>query len=250
MLQILDVGRPDVLAYRASGVMTEEDIRVVSQAFDRMLEDRQTVHLYAEIENLSGVEMRALWLDLVYGLRHIGELRHIGRVAVVTDLGWVRTLAQAEALLLPVGRLRTYPSDQREEARAWVQNASREAPDVPLSTILGDLDDWLERGGLDDAWSDDAWFGAERERPLHAPRFGHTVHATHVLLNDVAGRLGTPGTRPAYHALRAVLHALRDRLPAPEAADLAAQLTTIVRGVFYEGFQPGRVATGLDQPGL
>ena len=124
-------------------------------------------------------------------------------------------------------------------------------------TMFSDLEEWIERGGLDVAFSDAAWFdddlsdgdrGDERSSGIStggrpkAPRFGHTVHRTHVLLRAVADELGVPGSAPAYHALRAVLHALRDSLPAAEAADLAAQLPTLVRGVFYEGYQPGREA--------
>jgi uncharacterized protein (DUF2267 family) len=41
----------------------------------------------------------------------------------------------------------------------------------------------------------------------------------------------------ALQALRAGLHAIRDRLPAAEAVDLAAQLPTLLRGVFYEGWR-------------
>lgn len=42
----------------------------------------------------------------------------------------------------------------------------------------------------------------------------------------------------AYAVLRAVLHALRDRMPVENAAQLAAQMPTIIRGVFYEGWTP------------
>ncbi len=45
----------------------------------------------------------------------------------------------------------------------------------------------------------------------------------------------------AYHVLRAVLHQLRDRLTVEEAVDLAAQMPLIVRGLFYEGWQPHKV---------
>jgi uncharacterized protein (DUF2267 family) len=41
----------------------------------------------------------------------------------------------------------------------------------------------------------------------------------------------------AMHALRAGLHAIRDRLPAAEVVDLAAQLPTLLRGIFYEGWR-------------
>ncbi len=40
----------------------------------------------------------------------------------------------------------------------------------------------------------------------------------------------------AWHACRGVFHALRDRLPLAEAADLAAQLPMLLRGLYYEGF--------------
>jgi uncharacterized protein (DUF2267 family) len=38
------------------------------------------------------------------------------------------------------------------------------------------------------------------------------------------------------HALRAGLHAIRDRLPDEETIALGAQLPTILRGVYYEGW--------------
>ncbi|MCX5743873.1 MAG: DUF2267 domain-containing protein [Proteobacteria bacterium] len=41
----------------------------------------------------------------------------------------------------------------------------------------------------------------------------------------------------ALHALRAGLHAIRDRLPAAEVVDLGAQLPTLVRGLYYEGWR-------------
>lgn len=49
------------------------------------------------------------------------------------------------------------------------------------------------------------------------------------LEEDDAGR--------ALHALRAGLHAIRDRLPASEAVHLGAQLPTLVRGIYYDGFK-------------
>jgi uncharacterized protein (DUF2267 family) len=68
--------------------------------------------------------------------------------------------------------------------------------------------------------------------------FDSTIEKTNVWLNDILNRLGWQERHRAYHALRAVLHALRDRLTVTEAADLAAQLPLLIRGLYYEGWHP------------
>jgi uncharacterized protein (DUF2267 family) len=69
--------------------------------------------------------------------------------------------------------------------------------------------------------------------------FDSTIQTTNVWLNDLMDRLGWQDKHRAYHALRAVLHALRDRLPVDQAAALGAQLPMLVRGFYFEGWHPG-----------
>lgn len=66
-----------------------------------------------------------------------------------------------------------------------------------------------------------------------------TVHKTNEWIKDLAGELGTDDREAAWRVLRAYLQVLRDRLTVDEAAQLAAQLPHLLRGVFYEGFDPG-----------
>jgi uncharacterized protein (DUF2267 family) len=67
-----------------------------------------------------------------------------------------------------------------------------------------------------------------------------SVEKAHVWLNELAAELGTEDHRYAYRILRAVLHAMRDRLTVDEAAQLAAQLPELIRGIYYEGWDPSR----------
>jgi uncharacterized protein (DUF2267 family) len=67
-----------------------------------------------------------------------------------------------------------------------------------------------------------------------------TVEKTNIWLNEVAERLGVEDRQSAYRALRAYLHAVRDRLTVNEAAQLASQLPELIRGIYYENWVPSR----------
>jgi uncharacterized protein (DUF2267 family) len=68
--------------------------------------------------------------------------------------------------------------------------------------------------------------------------FDTTVHKTVSWLNDLMQLLGWHDRHKAYVALRATLHALRDGLTVKEVAQLGAQLPMLIRGFYYEGWDP------------
>jgi uncharacterized protein (DUF2267 family) len=70
--------------------------------------------------------------------------------------------------------------------------------------------------------------------------FERTTHVTNRWLVELGEELGEPDRQSAYRQMRAVLHAVRDRLTVEESAQLADQLPVLVRGVFYEGWRPSR----------
>jgi uncharacterized protein (DUF2267 family) len=68
--------------------------------------------------------------------------------------------------------------------------------------------------------------------------FDTTVHRTNSWLKELMEELRWQDRHKAYHTLRAVLHALRDRLTVEEAAHLGAQLPMLMPGFYYEGWDP------------
>jgi uncharacterized protein (DUF2267 family) len=68
--------------------------------------------------------------------------------------------------------------------------------------------------------------------------FQHSLQTTDRWLKEIAAQLGWDDQRKGYTALRVTFHALRDRLPVNEAAQLSAQLPLVLRGVFWEGWNP------------
>ena len=66
--------------------------------------------------------------------------------------------------------------------------------------------------------------------------FDETLHLSNVWLNELMDQLDWDDKQRAYRALRAVLHALRDRLTAHESVHLGAQLPMLIRGLYYENW--------------
>ena len=71
-----------------------------------------------------------------------------------------------------------------------------------------------------------------------------SLQVTNDWLREVGTALGVD-RQHSLHALRAVLTTLRDRLPARQSARLAAELPLLVRGLFYESYQPDDVPLPL-----
>jgi uncharacterized protein (DUF2267 family) len=71
----------------------------------------------------------------------------------------------------------------------------------------------------------------------HVESLDRTIQKTNEWLKAIAEHLGTDDRQLAYHALRATLHALRDRIGRDEAFNLGAQLPTLIRGVYFEGWR-------------
>nr|MDT0657504.1 DUF2267 domain-containing protein [Micromonospora sp. DSM 115978] len=79
--------------------------------------------------------------------------------------------------------------------------------------------------------------------------FQSSIEKTNLILKDIEQAYGWPPERrdQSYAALRTVLHLLRDRLPVEESAQFAAQLPVLVRGMFYDGWDPTDVPIKLNR---
>lgn len=70
--------------------------------------------------------------------------------------------------------------------------------------------------------------------------FDKTLQTTNVWLGEVEDEFDLDRRR-TWHAVGAVLRALRDRLPIDLAAHLGAELPMLMRGAYYDQFVPSRL---------
>mgnify|MGYP002623376183 CR=1 FL=1 len=76
--------------------------------------------------------------------------------------------------------------------------------------------------------------------------FDKTIQTTNIWLKEIMEEVG-PDRQVAWKVLSVVLHQLRDRLPVEVSAHLGSQLPMLVRGVYYDQYQPEKQPTNLDR---
>jgi hypothetical protein len=114
MIEMID-GLPDnVVGIIAKGRVTNSDCdKILKPAMESTLKRHDKVRLYYEIGcRFPG----AAWEDLRIGIEHIPQWE---RIAVVTDVGWVRHTVNALRFLM-ASEVRVFTSFQAPEGRAWI----------------------------------------------------------------------------------------------------------------------------------
>ena len=119
MIEIIEGLPNNVVGIAVTGRVTKKDCYdVLMPAVEESLKRHDKIRLYYELNSrFPG----AAWDDLNVGIEHIPPCE---RVAIVTDVGWIRYTVKALRFLIP-GEIRVFATVQAPEGRAWITAAPR-----------------------------------------------------------------------------------------------------------------------------
>ncbi len=114
MIELIDGLPRNVVGISVTGRVTQHECReILVPAMTRSLRWRDRIRLYYELGSRfpgSG------WDDLDLGFEHASRCE---RIAIVTDIAWVRLTVKAIRFLIP-GEIRVFGTLETAEARAWI----------------------------------------------------------------------------------------------------------------------------------
>jgi hypothetical protein len=118
MIEQLSNFPDDVLAFVCKGRVTKADYdSVLVPAVMKALEKHKRVRLYYETAaDFSGIDPGAMWEDFKVGMEHLTRWE---RVAVVTDVEWIKQTMRFFSFLIP-GATKSFPTSEAAQARAWI----------------------------------------------------------------------------------------------------------------------------------
>ena len=105
----------DVVRLDYDDGLDEAAMHAARMTIEAVVDERGRVRLLAVVGTLGRITVGGLREDL----KQFGEVRHIDRIALVTDTTWMRLAAKAEARVLGF-ELRAFSRRAEGEALAWL----------------------------------------------------------------------------------------------------------------------------------
>lgn len=110
----------DTIGLSVAGVITSEDY---ADTIEPLVAAKLAAHARVKLLYLIGPEFErftagAVWSDALVGVRHLTDF---SRVAVVSDIGWIRHAVRAFAPLIPA-EIHVFAVKDLAEAKTWIAN--------------------------------------------------------------------------------------------------------------------------------
>jgi hypothetical protein len=137
-------GLPEgTLGFKISGDVIGSDYdSVLTPAVEKAIEEFDHIRLLAQVgPDFEGYSMDAIWDDTKLGLRHWNGFE---RVAVVTDVGWIKMGVKAMAFMMPCP-MQLFAIGELDDAKRWLSESLGSIQvgtedDVITVRLLGKLD--------------------------------------------------------------------------------------------------------------
>ncbi|PSQ97121.1 MAG: STAS/SEC14 domain-containing protein [Bacteroidetes bacterium SW_9_63_38] len=117
MHELLDLPDTNIIGFRLSNTLTEEDFDTFVSRLHQEMEAHTTTRLVLEINDVDGWEPEETWEELSLDIRYLQDL---DKVALIGTDVWEPLMDKIE-LLFPMSQIQAYDDEDREEALDWIR---------------------------------------------------------------------------------------------------------------------------------
>jgi hypothetical protein len=118
MIEILERGSGKVFGMKVSGKILHRDYQHFVPMLEKLIEEHGSVRCLIEMIDFHGIELRALWDEIKFDVRHA---RQIERCAVVGDRAWEAWMTRLSRPIFSNAEIRFFDVTARDQAWEWIQ---------------------------------------------------------------------------------------------------------------------------------
>ena len=115
----------NIVAFACRGHVTKSDYEtVLIPTVEKAVLQHEKLRVYYEIgPDFTGIDAGAVWDDMKIGIQH---WRRWERVAIVTDVAWIKNTVWVFGFLIPA-EMKVFSTDEAAQARSWITSAQEPA---------------------------------------------------------------------------------------------------------------------------
>jgi len=121
MLEIIDIGVKNVVAYRFGGKIIEGEMTAILTIFKEKIEKGERLNVYQEVVSIGGVELDAM-IEKFKFFREVG-ISHFDRIAVVAHTKWLHKLVNLEDKIFRNINMKGFSVEEKDQAIEFLKNA-------------------------------------------------------------------------------------------------------------------------------
>lgn len=120
MLEMIDIGVDNAVAYRLEGKITEEEMTTILTLFKEKIEKGQKLVVYQEVVSVGGAEFDAM-VEKFKFFRDFG-FSHFDRIAVITHTKWLHRIIDLEDKIFRNIEMKGFSVDEKDQAVEFLRN--------------------------------------------------------------------------------------------------------------------------------
>jgi hypothetical protein len=116
MIEQLPQTLPEVLAFKMSGKLHDEDYKTFVPMIDAAVAKQGKVRLLAQFHDFHGWDMHALWDDIKFASTHCTAIE---RIALVGEKAWEKWMARV-CKPFTMAKIKYFDVTELDDAQAWL----------------------------------------------------------------------------------------------------------------------------------
>ena len=121
MLEMIDIGVENTIAYRIEGKVTEEEMTAILNIFKEKIEKGERLNVYQEVESIGGAEFDAK-IEKFKFFRDFG-FSYFNRIAVVAHTKWLHKLVDLEDKIFKSIDMKGFSVDEKDQAIEFLKDS-------------------------------------------------------------------------------------------------------------------------------
>ena len=121
MLEMLEIGIDNAVAFRMAGKITENDMSLVLSEAKKKIERHENIVFFEQIDSFEGIEIAVIIEEFKFYFE-VG-ISNISKLAIVTDKKWLEKIVSIEDKIFKSIEMKCFSIEDKDAAIAFLNKA-------------------------------------------------------------------------------------------------------------------------------